>query len=175
MSPEQSKWIENLYRQYFHDLFLYALIYTKKPDLAEEIVQDSFHEALKDKNIEKLISSNEPFKWLKKTVWNKCQEAKRAQIKMITRLVSLDETFVEDSNFSDPTADTVGRMTKQDILGKLQDVLTPDEFHLLVRIVFQKATHMQVAQELGISVSASQKRLERIRKKLENEFPGYGK
>ena len=173
MGPEQNKWMENIYRQYFHDLFLYALVFVRKKDLAEEIIQDTFHEASKDKNIEKLMSSEEPFKWLKKTVWNKCQEAKRFQMNMLTKLVALDENLVENACFSDPTADSVGRMTEQDILKRLKDVLTPDEFHILMRIAVQKATHLDVAQELGISVSASQKRLERIRKKLESEFPDY--
>ena len=49
--------------------------------------------------------------------------------------------------------------------------LTQEEFYLLRRIVFESASHLEVAEELGISVWASQKRLERIRKKLEQAFP----
>jgi DNA-directed RNA polymerase specialized sigma24 family protein len=37
--------------------------------------------------------------------------------------------------------------------------------------VFDRASHQQVAQEFGISVYASQKRLERIRDKLYTVFP----
>jgi len=37
--------------------------------------------------------------------------------------------------------------------------------------VFDRASHLEVAQEFGISVYASQKRLERIREKLYTVFP----
>ena len=53
----------------------------------------------------------------------------------------------------------------------IENVLTPEELHLLKRLVFDRASHLEVAQELGISVYASQKRLERVRAKLYVAFP----
>ena len=42
----------------------------------------------------------------------------------------------------------------------------PEDYRLLCRITLEGATHLEVAKELGISVWSSQKRLQRIRKKL---------
>ena len=54
---------------------------------------------------------------------------------------------------------------------KIRATLTDDEFYVLKRYTFDNASHMEIANELGISVWASQKRLERIRKKLFHVFP----
>ena len=45
-------------------------------------------------------------------------------------------------------------------------LLPPEDYRLLCRITLEGATHLEVAKELGISVWSSQKRLQRIRKKL---------
>ena len=45
-------------------------------------------------------------------------------------------------------------------------LLPPEDYRLLCRITLEGATHLEVARELGISVWSSQKRLQRIRKKL---------
>ncbi len=53
----------------------------------------------------------------------------------------------------------------------IRALLTPEEFCLLKRLTIDQASHLEVAKEFGISVYASQKRLERIRKKLIKHFP----
>ena len=53
----------------------------------------------------------------------------------------------------------------------IEQTLTAEEYQLLKRIILNKASHLEVAQELGITVYASQKRLERIRDKLGKAFP----
>ena len=52
---------------------------------------------------------------------------------------------------------------EESVIEKVERVLTPEEYQLLKRLVFDRASHLEVAQEFGISVYASQKRLERIR------------
>lgn len=54
---------------------------------------------------------------------------------------------------------------------ELLSILTPEEAALWKRLMMDGATHLETAEELGISVWASQKRLERIRKKLQQRFP----
>lgn len=49
---------------------------------------------------------------------------------------------------------------------KIRALLPPEDYRLLCRITLEGATHLEVAKELGISVWSSQKRLQRIRKKL---------
>ena len=64
---------------------------------------------------------------------------------------------------------------EESVIEKVERVLTPEEYQLLKRLVFDRASHLEVAQEFGISVYASQKRLERIRDKLRREFPEWEK
>ena len=54
---------------------------------------------------------------------------------------------------------------------KIERALTREEYQLLKRLILDKASHLEVAKELGITVYASQKRLERIRGKLYKAFP----
>ena len=58
---------------------------------------------------------------------------------------------------------------------KADQALAPEEYQLLKRLILDKASHLEVARELGITVYASQKRLERIRDKLRREFPEWEK
>ena len=51
-------------------------------------------------------------------------------------------------------------------LDAIRALLPPEDYRLLCRITLEGATHLEVAKELGISVWSSQKRLQRIRKKL---------
>ena len=52
------------------------------------------------------------------------------------------------------------------LLDAIRALLPPEDYRLLCRITLEGATHLEVAKELGISVWSSQKRLQRIRKKL---------
>ena len=57
------------------------------------------------------------------------------------------------------------------LLEQIQQFLTPEEYRLLTRLTIDRASHLEVANEFNISVYATQKRLERIRKKLYKRFP----
>ena len=46
---------------------------------------------------------------------------------------------------------------------------------MLKRIAIERACYSDVAQELGISLWACQKRMQRIRQKLSEEFPDHKK
>ena len=59
-----------------------------------------------------------------------------------------------------------GRRTYDDLLAAIRALLPPEDYRLLCRITLEGATHLEVAKERGISVWSSQKRLQRIRKKL---------
>ena len=61
----------------------------------------------------------------------------------------------------------------QSLLEQIQQALTPEEYRLLTRLTIDGASHLEVAEEFHISVYASQKRLERIRKKLYQQFPQW--
>lgn len=53
------------------------------------------------------------------------------------------------------------------------DNFKEDDITLFRRIFIENVGHTEVAAELGITVWTSQKRLERIRKRIREEFPDF--
>lgn len=169
MLPEQDRFLENLYREYAKKLFLYAFVQVQDKSRAQDIVQDTFHTAVR--RIDTVMGHEDPGGWLMTVLKNKIRESERSRRRYIIRFVSLDtdpETIAGDSR--DPVE--LIEETETDIIQKIKSVLSEDEYNFLKRIIFDKASHLDMAKELGITVYASQKRLERIRKKLyDKAFP----
>lgn len=168
MSPEQDKFLDNLFRQYAHELWRYAISYLKDSSRAEEIVQDTFQTA--SMHVKDLMEHEFPEGWLKKTAKNKILKSEEMRRRYMHRFLSLDtEIAFEVATPEDaveqqiPDGPSPGENLKR--------VLTEEELYLLRRITLEKATHKAVAQELGITVWGCQKRLQRIREKLYEVFP----
>lgn len=165
MTPGSNELIETLFREYYSLLFRYAEISLQNADLAQDVVQDVFHEALKHQ--ETLATHENPGGWLMQTLKNKLRECKRQLSRMGIMFRSLEELpeykfLTED--------DEVGEGIDS-VLTSIKQHLTEDEFYLLKRITLDKASHLAVSKELNITVWASQKRLSRIRDKLLKLFP----
>ena len=161
MMPDKNELVERLYRLHFKKLFIYANAVLRDPEQAKDVVQDTFHEALR--RIDVFAKHENPGGWLMNTLKNKLKENERTRRRDLLRLLSLDADFPDESNLPEPQEESV--------IEKVERVLTPEEYQLLKRLVFDRASHLEVAQEFGISVYASQKRLERIREKLYTVFP----
>ena len=167
MQPEQDKFLEELYRKYFTKLALYAAAVLTDKTKARDLVQDVFHEAILHINV--LMSHENPGGWLMQTTKNKILENERARIRYIHRFLSLDpEVFSEIASANEAE---IREPDEIPAVKKIERALSPEEFYLLKRLFIDNTSHMEVAEELGITVWASQKRLERIRKKLFEVFP----
>lgn len=168
MLPDQDVFIEKIYNQCFKKLMLYALSVLNDPDRAQDVVQDTFHEAVI--HVDTLMIHENPGGWLMITLKNKIRESERARRRYLRHFLSLD-TDIPENNLR-PSEMSVEISDSEDILlKKIEQALTPEEYRLLTRFVFENASHLQIAKEFEISVYASQKRLERIRKKLNQLFP----
>lgn len=169
MMLDSREMIERLYRLYFNKLFLYANATLRSPEQAKDIVQDTFHEALR--HMDTLEKHENPGGWLMNTLKNKIRECERCRRRDLLRLLSWECDFPDNSNLPEKLISEQPEPQEESVMSKIEKVLTPEELHLLKRLVFDRASHLEVAQELGISVYASQKRLERIRAKLYVAFP----
>jgi RNA polymerase sigma factor (sigma-70 family) len=170
MTPEQDEFIESLFHEHFNQLKIYAISYLKNSSRADEIVQDTFHEAVT--HIEVLMAHENPKLWLKRTAKNKIRNSERVRNRYLRRYISLDAEQIEVTAPQTVESEVEQRERQDDSVSqKVGQVLTKEELYLLKRIALDKATHMEVAEELSISVWASQKRLERIRTKLEEVYP----
>lgn len=168
MLPEQDEFIETLFKAYFGRLTIYANAALQNPTRAAEVVQDAFHEAVR--HIDTLMAHPNPGGWLMQTVKYKVKESERMHRRYVQRFLSLDTDLLPDFAVITHDFERV-ESEAENSLAAIQATLMQEEFYLLRRIVFESASHLEVAEELGISVWASQKRLERIRKKLEQAFP----
>ena len=72
MMPDEKELVERLYRLYFKKLFIYASAVLRDQEQAKDIVQDTFHEALR--RIDVVAKHENPGGWLMNVVKNKIKE-----------------------------------------------------------------------------------------------------
>ncbi len=153
---EQAQRIEQLYRELYLPLCIYANSALQSRPLAEEAVQDTFRIACT--KADDLLRSENPQGWLTNTLKNVIRNIRRSQARMQGMLLRLLPQ--EHAEISSPAG-----------LVELAEVCTAllgrADYELLVKIVLQNYTMLEAAQELGISVEACKKRVQRAKKKLE--------
>jgi len=165
LPPEQDISFEALYRANYQKLTLYAAAQLKDAGQAEEVVQDTFYTAWNDR--ETLLNHKAPEAYLMTTLKYKIKECMRARQRYLRLFFSLDSGLqAEAAAPGDPVPSGV-----KSLMELIQSNLSPDEWHLLRRYVFEGASHLELARELGVTVWTSQKRLERVRKKLRKLLP----
>lgn len=169
MLTEENQLIEDLYREYFPKLMLYATSVLQDTYRAQDVVQDTFHEAIR--HADTLAVHTNPGGWLMNTLKNKIKDSERARRRYIRRFLSLNTDVSEDAIPSSDLLDDQLEESDTVLRQMIEDALTPEENRLLKRLAFDKASHLQVAKEFGITVYASEKRFQRIREKLYKIFP----
>lgn len=136
-------------------LFTYAKCLLDSASLAEEAVQETFRIACSKP--EDLMESPSPKGWITNTMKNVVRNMKRTHAKL-TKLVvqSLsEEVYITGVCKVDDYTDI-----------EYADLIMPEEYSLLKRIVLQKSSIRDAAYELGISVEACKKRVQRAKTKL---------
>ncbi|MGM9399102.1 RNA polymerase sigma factor [Flavonifractor plautii] len=77
MMPDKNELVERLYRLHFKKLFIYANAVLRDPEQAKDVVQDTFHEALR--RIDVFAKHENPGGWLMNTLKNKLKENERTR------------------------------------------------------------------------------------------------
>lgn len=106
------------------------------------------------------------------TLKNKIRESNRAQQRYLNRVMSVEPDVLA---VMAPPDDTFDKLEYKLILEEIRKVLSPEDMYLLERLTIDKASHLEVSKEMGITVWDSQKRLQRIREKLRKIFPDWDK
>ena len=174
MDIGQEQLLEMLYRDMYCVLISYANAALENEALAEEAVQDTFRIACA--KISELSESPNPKGWLMLTLKNVIRNTRRelaALNQLFVSAVSIDDEIVLETYALETDYDKRIEDAEVDIL--YADLLFPDEYSLLKKIVLQRYTIADAARELGISVESCKKRVQRakqkLRKKLEREAP----
>ncbi len=169
MTPDESRFIAQLFHQYAESLLAYAQVLLTDKTFAEDIVQDTFHEAINQVYV--LMTHPNPGGWLICVLRNKIHNHERVRHRALKRMLPLENVTQEDTTES--VESYVMKHDGPDLLLLIQNVLGDDDFRFLMRFAMDHASHKEVADEYGVSVWASTKRLSRIRKKLVAELPDY--
>ncbi len=150
--------MERIYLENVNALYNYAYCIVKDWELARDLTEDTFLEAIKKSD--QLQAHENPKGWLWEALKRNIKQYLRRQMRTYSVITSL--SISEDEL---PAQAGVGKNGEM-LLLLIRDVLSEDDYRLFVLYYLRDYTHEQLAKEFGISVAASQKRLERIRKRL---------
>lgn len=154
--PWQSD-LEQIYREMYPALYAYALRILKDHALAEEAVQDAFCIACAKR--EQVLSNPKPQGWIMLTLKHVMQNMLRTQRKL-QQLLFL--TAGEEQPMESP------ELLDVDVLfGNVSD---SEDFRLLKRIALEQCSITELSRDLGISVEACKKRVQRARKRLQKKL-----
>jgi RNA polymerase sigma factor (sigma-70 family) len=149
MTQEQKCFIEKLYMEHFETLHRYAYIVLQDHQSAENLVNDTFLDGIK--KVELLRGHENPVGWL--------MQALKLHMKhyLFTKAKQPPVVPLEDTR----------ELSHEESQLKDAEAALSDEDRRFYELYYKVGlSHKELAKRYGISVSASQKRLERIREKL---------
>ena len=118
MEPAQDNFLEDLFCKCYHDLMAYANTCLGNPDLAEDMVQDTFHEATNQ--VDCLLEHPYPERWLIKTLKFKICNYSRTQSRHRKYLVEcLDLTVI-------PSGESVEQLVMEKVSCPVGREIRPD-------------------------------------------------
>ena len=151
--------IEELYLEMYDMLLSYSYSIFKEMSLAEESVQETFRIACQKP--EDVFKSQNPKGWLVNTLKFTIRNIKRNQEsgqQILTRYLALQTESVAFS------------MDKMSLEVMYENVADLEEFKLVKEMAIDGKSHLEMAQERGISVAACKKRMQRAKEILRKKF-----
>lgn len=172
MNLEQNKLFTQLYNKHFNQIKLYIMSFISDPHLAEEIAQDTFHTAMM--KMDDFIATDPPVAWLKKTAKYKVLNAQRKRMRHLKRFLSLDDPLaslvITETSVEDIVINADELQQQEPVEKRIYDALTPEERILFQRAILDQIPYSQLAEELNITLWTCQKRVQRLRAKLQKKL-----
>lgn len=165
LTHKERRYIDRLYRDMYLSLYTYAHGILNNQYLAEESVQEAFQIAC-DKP-EDLTTSPNPKGWLMNTLKNVMRNAQRKRALMEKYIDSMESVDLDRlENYDYDCGDDVDLM--------YSDLVSQADFYLLKRIDIERYTMLEMAEDLGITVEACKKRVQRAREKMRRQLEDSG-
>ena len=158
LTASDLEYIEGLYREMYTLMFYYAKKILLKEALAEEAVQETFVTACQ--RLDGLKSSPNPQGWIMNTlkhITRRTQEARNLH----SRYLLLDDSALR---VADPKAHHPDPALLYDGL------ISQEDYYLLSRIGIDGYSILELADELGISLAACRKRIQRARERFRVQY-----
>lgn len=163
MRPDQEAFFEAFYRENFNKLKYQAYPYLNQLDQCEVAAQEAF--LIAHDNIGTLMDHENPYGWMVETVKNVAKNMKRKQDRYL-RLCQEVETLAQRFNPSAPDP------LRLDFI--CASIVKEEEYVLFRSITYGIKSYTEMAEELGISVPACRKRVQRTGERLRNALSEGG-
>jgi len=159
LDEKHIEFIEQLYVDMYDTLSAYAQSVLDDRSLAEEAVQDTFRIACA-KSAD-LFACPNPKGWLINTMKYVIKNSVRSRSRLgsiLMSLIAFDESAAGGSQ-AEETVDT-----------EYADLIGDEDYALLKKIVFEKYTMLEAAEELGLTPDACKKRIQRAKKRFRDRL-----
>lgn len=155
LTNEQCARILQLYDEMHDSLHIYAKAALGNDALAEEAVQETFRIACGSPN--KLLTSSNPNGWLMKALKYVIRNVQRSRARLSNLMTS---AIPLEAVASEPSRQNI------EFDAMCEDHIGKEDYRLLRMVALEKYTMLEASQELGITVEACKKRVQRAKKKL---------
>tara|TARA_B100000767_G_C19664741_1_gene492575 strand:+ start:42 stop:602 length:561 start_codon:yes stop_codon:yes gene_type:complete len=165
LAKKNRKHFSLLYNLYFERIYLFLLRRAESEDLAQDLTQQTFVKAML--NIDKFEFKGFPFSsWLYRIGLNELNQFYRESKKR--RTISIDNSELPELMEELPTEENP--IITNDNLIKAFNVLTEGEITLLEMKYFEKKSHLEISEILGITVANAKVKLHRVIKKMKEKM-----
>ncbi len=152
---EKIKFLEQVYRSEAKNMLQYTRSAMGNFSQAEDIVQTTFKIAIE--KIDDFVYSSNPIGWIKTTLKNEMKNRRREQEKWqkIIIDIEIDTIAYQDEYFSETFSHSVD----------------PEALDLLSKIYIEGIPYLELANQMGISISALKMRVYRAKEKIKRQIP----
>lgn len=161
MTEEEKAFVEELYEKHYEFLINYAMTQVGNRILAEDLVQDTFYEAMKGCGIDKIAGSSNSIGWLVNTLKNKLRNYSR-------RASSVD--YVEEEDFFINTLTVEGGYETRELYTVLDKIFTAHEWMLFQMYFIERHSVKEMAELEGISENNFKVRMKRLKDRIMQEL-----
>lgn len=165
IAKQDIKNFKYLYNLYYERIFLFLLRRSENENIAQDLTQQTFVKAMV--NIEKFEFRGFPFSsWLYRIGLNELNLHYRNNKKK--RAISIDSDELPELSEELPV-EANPSLTNENLI-KAFNFLTEPEVTLVEMKYFEKRSHQEISEILGISVANAKVKLHRIIKKMKNKI-----
>lgn len=156
MTKKQRQYIEKLYNEMWESLYAYAYAVLRSKECAEEAVQETARIACGKPN--EVMSSENPQGWMMKTLKLHLLNERRKRETMEKYIAAAEADDIRQFICYDDHFDLM-----------YSDMISPEEFQLLKWVYVERYTMIWASEQLGITVEACKKRVQRASDKLQKK------
>ena len=153
LTPEENAFLGECYKQNHTQLYNIAMSSLRNPHLAYDIVQDALAHAAEC--IEEFMNSESPSGWVRRAMDYRILHALRTRSKLLARNIPLEEAYDLAGDDGDIAINELDTESK--------------DMQLMIRYFEYGYSLQKIADEWNITVGAVKMRIQRAKRRLQND------